>query len=282
MKTATYVLIVGGVLLGRQAPPALGDQPRKPWTSSRINGEPYPPAAYKINPAFPNVRFKNPTCIEEIPSQNRLLVTEIGGRIFSIVKDPDVQQADLVVDLAETSGGESKVFDADLHPKFLENRQIFVCYVHPGRGGHTRVSRFIMPDASPPRIIPASEQVIITWPAGGHNGGCVEFGKEGYLYISTGDGSGPNPPDGLTTGQDVSDLLGAVLRIDVDRSEGDRAYAVPADNPFVDLDGARPEIWAYGLRNPWKIGVDPATGNVFAADNGWETWEMVHRIVPRG
>ena len=139
-----------------------------------------------------------------------------------------------------------------------------------------------MSDASPPEIIPGSEQVNITWPSGGHNAGCLEFGKDGYLYISTGDGSGPNPPDGLTTGQDVSDLLGAVLRIDVDQTDGDRAYAVPADNPFVDLDGARPEIWAYGLRNPWKIGVDSVTGDVFAADNGWETWEMVHRIVRGG
>ena len=124
--------------------------------------------------------------------------------------------------------------------------------------------------------------MIITWPSGGHNGGCLEFGKDGYLYISTGDGSGPNPPDSLTTGQDISDLLGAILRIDVDRPDGDRAYRVPDDNPFVDQAGARSEIWSYGLRNPWKFGVDRETGDVFAADNGRETWEMVHRIVRGG
>lgn len=255
-----------------------GDEARQPWTTSRINGAPYPPAAYRIVPAYPNVSFTNPSCIEEIPGANRLLVTEIGGKIFSVVKSPTVQQADLVINLADISGGSVRLFDADLHPNFAATRQVFVSYVHPGDGGHTRVSRFTMTDAAPPKFDPRSEQVIITWPTGGHNGGCLEFGKDGFLYISTGDGSGPNPPDGLTTGQDVSDLLGAVLRIDVDQIQGDRAYVVPSDNPFVDLDGARPEIWAYGLRNPWKIGVDTVTGNVFAADNGWETWEMVHRI----
>ncbi|MDA1018468.1 MAG: PQQ-dependent sugar dehydrogenase, partial [Planctomycetota bacterium] len=101
-------------------------------------------------------------------------------------------------------------------------------------------------------------------------------------YISTGDGSGPNPPDGLTAAQDVSNLFGAVLRIDVNGKSGDRNYGIPDDNPFVNLDGARPEIWAYGLRNPWKFGVDSKSGEIFAADNGWESWEMVHRIVRGG
>jgi len=279
MKLYVVVLVFGTAIVS-QVLPISGDNLRTAWTTSRIKGAPTPPAPYKINPVFPKVSFKNPTCIEEIPDANRLLVTEIGGKIFSVVKDPDVQEAELVVDLAEVSGGEVKVFDADFHPKFHENRQIFICYVHQNDG--TRVSRFTVSDASPPLIAPDSEQVIIRWPSGGHNGGCLEFGKDGYLYISTGDGSGPNPPDGLTTGQDVADLLGAVLRVDVDRAAGDRAYTIPADNPFVDFDGARPEIWAYGLRNPWKIGVDLETGEVFAADNGWESWEMVHRIVRGG
>lgn len=139
-----------------------------------------------------------------------------------------------------------------------------------------------MTDASPPTFDPKSEVVILTWPSGGHNGGCLEFGKDGKLYISTGDGSGPNPPDGLTTGQDVSDLLGAVLRIDIDHPAEGKNYSVPADNPFVKLKEARPEIWAYGLRNPWKFGADTATDDVFVADNGWESWELVHRIVRGG
>jgi putative heme-binding domain-containing protein len=275
-------MLIVGAIVWRLTLPVFCDEAREPWTSSRISGEPYPQAPYQVIPAFQNIRFEKPSCIEEMPGANRLLVTEMGGKIFSIEKKPDASQADLVVDLAVLSGGSVSVFDADFHPDFQENRQVFVCYVHPGEGGHTRVSRFTMSDAAPPEIDPTSEEVVITWPRGGHNGGCLEFGKDGYLYISTGDGSGPNPPDGLTTGQDISDLLGNVLRIDVDSSEGDRAYRIPSGNPFVDLEGARPEIWAYGLRNPWKIGIDPVTGDVFAADNGWESWEMVHRIVRGG
>lgn len=261
---------------------AAAEVPRQPWKTSRLKGAPDPPAPYKIVPAFPQLHFTKPTCLEELPNADRLLVTEIGGKVFTFPKRADVAHADLVIDLAKIAGGSVSLFDADFHPSFAENRQVFLCYVHPGNGGHTRVSRFTMTRAKPPTMAADSERVIITWPNGGHNGGCLEFGKDGYLYISTGDGSGPNPPDGRTTGQDVSDLLGAVLRIDIDRSAGDRAYGVPNDNPFVDLDGARPEIWAYGLRNPWKIGIDSVTGNVFAADNGWESWEMVHRIVRGG
>ena len=262
-------------------------KPRRAWTTSRIAGTPEPPPPFRIAPAFPGVRFDKPTSIQELPGEDRILVTEIGGKIFSFKKAKSTTKKDLVVDITKSLPSELaetgvSLFHATLHPKFSRNRFLYVCYVHPGDGGHTRVSRFTLTNYSPQRVVPNSERIVITWPSGGHNGGCLQFGKDGYLYISTGDGSGPNPPDGLTTGQDVSDLLGAVLRIDVDRTTPDRTYVVPSDNPFVDVDGARPEIWAYGLRNPWKFGVDSKTGEIFAADNGWETWEMVHRIVRGG
>jgi putative heme-binding domain-containing protein len=217
----------------------------------------------------------------------RLLVTEMGGKVFSFVQDAQATQVDLVMDLnsllkPKLADQGVALFSATPHPNFGRNRQLFACYVHPGKDRHTRVSRFTLDNSAPPKVVSGSEQVIITWPAGGHNAGCLRFGKEGLLYIATGDGSGPNPPDGRTTGQDISDLLGAILRIDVDRPTTARAYSVPADNPFVDRDGARPEIWAYGLRNPWKFGVDTQTGELFVADNGWESWEMVHRIVRGG
>ena len=260
---------------------------RQPWTTSRIQGAPVPPAPYRLAPAFPLLRFDRPTCIEQFPDERRLLVTEMGGKVLNFPEEPGVREAELVVDLPALLTGELKgrgvsLFDAEFHPKYSDNKYLFVCYVHPGDGGHTRVSRLTLDGRTPPRAVPDSEQVIITWPAGGHNGGCLEFGKDGYLYISTGDGSGPNPPDGRTTGQDVTDLLGVILRIDVDQSQDGRAYSIPADNPFVETSGARGEIWAYGLRNPWKFGVDVETGDAFAADNGWESWEMVHRIVRGG
>ena len=260
---------------------------RAAWTTSRIQGSPLPPEPYRLAPAFPQLKFAKPTCVEEFPGGKRLLVTEIGGKIFSFPTKPDVAQADLVLDLvqllpSDLAGRSVSLFDAEFHQQFEQNRHLFVSYVHPASGGHTRLSRFILDDKSPPQAVPGSELVILTWPSGGHNGGCLEFGADGYLYVSTGDGSGPNPPDGLTTGQTVDDLLGAILRIDVDRPAGDRPYSIPKDNPFVGNENARGEIWSYGLRNPWKFGIDSASGEVFVADNGWESWELVHRAVRGG
>jgi putative heme-binding domain-containing protein len=266
---------------------AQNEQSRQPWTASRLQGSPRPPEPYKLVSAFPGLRFDKPTSVEELPGEARLLITERDGRVLSFAKRTDISQADFVLDLrkllpAELAGQAVSLLDAEPHPRYAENRLLFLSYVHPAGGGHTRLSRFKLDGATPPRAIAGSEEVILTWPSGGHNAGCLEFGADGCLYIATGDGSGPNPPDALTTGQDVSDLLGAILRIDVDRPAGAERYAIPADNPFRERPGARPEIWAYGLRNPWKFGVDPQTGRIFAADNGWETWEMVHEIVRGG
>src|SRR5436309_900374 len=134
----------------------------------------------------------------------------------------------------------------------------------------------------PPRCDPKSEKILITWLAGGHNGCDMHFGPDGFLYISTGDGADPNPPDRLDTGQDLSDLLSSILRIDVDREDPGKPYAVPPDNPFVNMAGARPEIWSYGFRNPWRMSFDRATGDLWVGDVGWELWEMVYRVTKGG
>ena len=102
------------------------------------------------------------------------------------------------------------------------------------------------------------------------------------LYISTGDGADPNPPDPLNTGQDCSDLLSSVLRIDVDHKDAGKNYAVPKDNPFVGMKDVRPEIWAYGFRNPWRMSFDRKTGDLWVGDVGWELWEMVHKVEKGG
>src|SRR5205807_4040092 len=123
----------------------------------------------------------------------------------------------------------------------------------------SRLARFtVKKKEGPPEADPSSEKVLLTWPSGGHNGGCIRFGPDGYLYLATGDGSGI--ADGLETGQDVSDLLASLLRIDVDREEGGKGYAVPKDNPLVGVKGARPEIYAYGLRQLGKYSFHPTTG----------------------
>ncbi len=253
-------------------------EPREPWTTSHLQGSPSPPAAFRIVSAFPLMKFDHPTSLLEIEGTNRLLVAEIGGKVLTFLKDDAAAAPDLAIDLRDLAQGNVSLFAAVLHPQFQQNRFVYLCLVHPENGSHTRVCRFTMSNDAVPVIDPTSETVIITWPSGGHNAGCLRFGNDGLLYIATGDGSGPNPPDGLTTGQDVTDLLGAILRIDVDHPSNGRNYSVPADNTFANHESARPEIFGYGLRNPWKFGIDRKTGEVYVADNGWETWEMIYLV----
>jgi putative heme-binding domain-containing protein len=262
---------------------------RPAWTTSKIIGTPEKPEPYRVVDAFSKLAFVKPTSIEELPDSKRILITEMSGKIYTFPKQADVAQADLLLDLVAAlpknlEKPSVSLFDAEPHPKFADNGYLYVSYVCPDGGNHTRLSRFTVdrttPKSEAPKLVPQSELVLLRWPSGGHNGGCIEFGTDGYLYLSTGDGSGPNPPDGLTTGQTVDDLLGAVLRIDVDNSSASQAYAIPKDNPFVATSGAKPEIYSYGMRNPWKFGIDTKTGEAYVADNGWETWEVIHKLAP--
>lgn len=142
----------------------------------------------------------------------------------------------------------------------------------------TRLSRFRVSDPSVPIIDPTSEIVYAGWNSEGHSGGSLHFGHDGYLYVTVGDGQNPNPPDRLEMGQDISDLEGSVLRIDVDRRSGDLPYSIPADNPFVGRENARGEIWAFEFRNPWKMAFDPKTDSLWTGDVDWKMMEMVYRV----
>ena len=276
----SLILLVTCFLMSATVAPA-NDSLRPAWTTSRVHGSPEPPKPYRTERVFSHLKFDQPVAMMPAPGSDRLFVAELGGKLYSFPNQPDVSQADLFFDGPAEIAGLTRLYDLTFDPEYQQNRYVYVSYVTKNQDPRgTKVSRFTVTDTDPPRVVPESELVLIEWRAGGHNGGCLRFGPDGLLYISTGDASSPSPPDGLNTGQDVSDLLASILRIDVRGASQEQPYRIPSDNPFVDLDSTRPEVWAYGLRNPWKMNFDDA-GNLWVGDVGWELWEMIY-LIKRG
>ncbi len=294
---AVVAALVCQLLLASEVARAQSERGRVAWMSSRVVGSPDAPPPYKIVRAFENLKFDHPVLLARCPGSERIFLGEQSGVLYSFANRPDAT-ADLFCDLRKEltkiealagAQGVDALYGLAFHPNFESNRQCFVCYTLKGKAGGpnfadgSRVSRFTVTKtdstkSEAPRIEAASEEIVLTFLQGGHNGGDLHFGPDGMLYISTGDAASPNPPDPLKTGQDNSDLLSSILRIDVNRRDEGKNYAVPKDNPFVGMPDFRPEIWAYGFRNPWRMSFDRLTGQLFVGDVGWELWEMVHRV----
>ncbi|MGE3314487.1 MAG: PQQ-dependent sugar dehydrogenase, partial [Planctomycetaceae bacterium] len=252
---------------------------RTQWTKSRVVGSPEPPLPYDVERVFPKLTFNMPVDLVSMPGSDRMFVVEQNGKVLSFVNQSDVATSELVLDAAKDLPGVKQTYSLAFHPRFAENRYCYLCCIRDAeQPDGTRILRFQVSESDPPTIEPKSEQVVITFLSGGHNGCCLKFGPDGYLYISTGDGAGPNPPDTLKTGQDCSDLLSSILRIDVDHADEGRNYRIPPDNPFPSLAGTRPEIWAFGLRNPWRMSFDSKSGDLWVGDVGWELWELLIRV----
>jgi glucose/arabinose dehydrogenase len=203
----------------------------------------------------------------------RLFVVEQPGRI-RIVDDGQVVPEPFL-DISDLVGccGERGLLSVAFHPDYATTGDVFVDYTD--RNGDTVVARYQVSTTDPNRLDATSAETILTvdQPAANHNGGLLLFGpKDGDLYIGLGDGGGGNGQNG----QDLSTLLGKILRIDVDGPAGGPLYAVPPDNPFVDRPGARPEIWALGVRNPWRFSFDRVTGDLWIGDVGSATYEEVN------
>jgi uncharacterized repeat protein (TIGR03806 family) len=246
------------------------------WTTSKVKGSPEPPAPYRLEVAFPKLKFFEPLEMCSAAGTERLFIATRPGKLYSFVPDKKTETPDLLIDVKKM------VYGMVCHPKFDKNGYFYVtCIVDPSKETPTgtRVSRFTA-KGNPPKADVKSEKLILEWPNGGHNGGCMRFGPDGMLYIGTGDGSGI--ADGLQTGQDVTTPLSKMLRIDVDGAEKDKGYAIPKDNPFVKHKGARGEIWAYGLRQPWKYSFDRKTGDLWCGEVGQDLWEMVYKIEKGG
>ncbi len=193
--------------------------------------------------------------------RERVYVVEQGGRI-RVVRNGEVQ-GEVFLDISDRirTGGERGLLGLAFHPGFEANRRFFVNYTN--RSGDTHIAEITATSAD--RADPASERVllVIPQPFANHNGGALAFGPDGRLHVALGDGGRGGDP--LGAGQDLGTLLGKILRIDVDVGA---PYAVPPDNPFVSTPGAEPEIWAYGLRNPFRMAFDPLTGDLYIGDVG--------------
>ena len=231
-----------------------------------------------VEDAFPGLTFSAPVALAVAPGDaDRAYVVEQGGVVRAARLGAST--ADVFLDVRDRvqSGGEAGLLGLAFHPDYAAGGRLFVNYTAPGdeRGVLvTRISEFARSAGG--AADPGSERVLLEvgQPFGNHNGGALAFGPDGLLYIALGDGgSGGDPED---NGQDVTTLLGSLLRIDVDDVPEGAEYGVPADNPFVGRDG-RDEIYAYGLRNPWKFSVAD-DGTVWLGDVGQGRWEEVDRV----
>ncbi len=219
---------------------------------------------------------------------NRLFAIDQRGWIFTFENKPDVQQSNLILDISkkvnrwwDPGANEQGLLGLALHPKFKDNGELFVCYTKR-ENNHSIVSRFRMAKNNSNKADPESEEILldVDQPYQNHNGGSIEFGPDGFLYIGFGDGGLRNDPN--ATGQNRGQLLGSILRIDVDSKSNSLPYGIPADNPWVDVKGTRPEIYAHGLRNPWRISFDKKTGRLWCGDVGQELFEEVNVISKGG
>ena len=221
----------------------------------------------------------------EVPddSSNRMFVVEQTGRIRVIRNGSLLPNAFLDVSALIESGGEKGLLGLAFHPGYAGNRRFFVNYTRRVAGQlQSVIAEYLASIADPDEADLASERqlLVVDQPFDNHNGGQLAFGSDGNLYIGTGDGGSGGDPFG--NGQNTSVLLGKILRIGVDAPFAPGLqYAIPPDNPFV-MGGGRAEIWAYGLRNPWRFSFDRASGALFAADVGQDDREEINIIVRGG
>jgi glucose/arabinose dehydrogenase len=234
---------------------------------------PLPPSAPVMSISFRLVTegFERPTYLTHA-NDNRLFVTEQAGRIWTIVDGQ--KSTEPFLDIRERVGSDSLeqgLLSVAFHPDYSTNRYFYVNYTD--RAGDTVIARFELTQSDPNKADEGSERVILTinQPYVNHNGGQIQFGPDGYLYIGMGDGGSAGDPG--NNGQNPATLLGSLLRIDVNSSE---PYSIPSDNPFTTDESARDETWATGLRNPWRFSFDRLTGDSYIADVGQNQWEEIN------
>jgi quinoprotein glucose dehydrogenase len=254
----------------------------------------------ELRVAFPNLKFNRPLAMEEAPDgSKRLFVTEQDGKILVPPQDRSGVEAKVFLDITGRkphAQNEEGLLAFAFHPQFKSNGKFYIYYTQQGPKRNV-LSEAQVSKTDPNKADLASERVLlqIEQPYWNHDGSTVTFGPDGYLYFSTGDGGTGGDPHFV--GQSGHHLLGKILRIDVNSRTGKLPYGIPKDNPFVGKDkegnprpdpfdtkpeGIRPEIWAYGLRNAWRMSFDRETGELWAGDVGQDKWEEVDIITKGG
>lgn len=238
----------------------------------------------RVSRLFPSLQLRRPVQALQAPGDARsLFVLEQAGRIVKLDLDAAAtSEAPTWLDIREQvndRGNEEGLLSMAFHPKFAENGHVFLYYTCSGPR-RSELTRFTVDRTTgAPDVRSAKVLLEIPQPYSNHNGGTVLFGRDGMLYLSIGDGGAANDPH--NHGQNPATLLGTVIRIDVDRAADGKPYAIPADNPFVGNPKAAPEVWAYGLRNVWRMSFDRATGRLYGGDVGQNAWEEID-LIQRG
>jgi len=235
------------------------------------DSEPTPPIiSVEVERVFSNLSFEEMTnLVQPDDTGDLIFITEQGGVIYSFSSN-NPQQADVFLDITDRvnrGGNEEGLLGLAFDPDYRENGYLYVYYsvADPSR---SVLARFSIDEEDTDVADPESEVIImeVAQPFANHNAGQLAFGPDGYFYIGLGDGGGSGDP--LGNAQNLSTVLGSILRIDVNGLSAPGDYAIPADNPFMGTEDAREEIWAFGLRNPWRFSFDLETGLLWAADVG--------------
>jgi len=263
------------------SPTPTGASSAAPTTSTGPSAAPFDPTAISVSlEAYVTVPGGPLAITAPLDGTGRLFVATKAGRV-QIVRDGAVDP-DPMLDISSlvSTGGEQGLLGIAIHPGFPDDPRIVLDYTDVD--GDTVVAAYRLDPADPDRLDPGSATTILSvdQPFANHNGGAVGFGPDGYLYVGLGDGGSGGDP--LESGEHLDTLLGKILRLDVDSpGAGGAGYAIPAGNPFANVNGARPEIWLTGLRNPWRFAFDRATDDLWIGDVGQGAWEEVD-VAPAG
>ena len=258
--------------LSLEAVPAFPGLAWEGWSPLSDDGKPVPP----LRPLM--ITHAN-------DGSGRRFIVEQSGLIYVIAKDG--QKAKIFLDIRDITrpwkkANEEGLLGLAFHPRFSETGEFFVCYSPVNAPQSERISRFHVSAKDSRKADKNSEETVLQFdqPFPNHNGGSIAFGPDGFLYVGLGDGGSRNDP--FDNAQNLGVLLGKILRIDIDRRGAETAYAIPLDNPFMNMDGVRPEIWAFGFRNPWQLTFDSQTGTLWMADVGQDLQEEINLVEKGG